>query len=235
MDINVLIQSLMAGLVTGLGAVICLLIKKPTNKILSLVLGFAAGIMIGISLFSLIPHSLTSGNPFFTVVGFILGGFLMGIIDPLISRFYNDKDNNYLRMGIFIAIGMAIHDLPEGMAIGASSLVSKQLGFFTSLTIGLHNIAEGLAIALPLILGKSNYKTVIFITTMTGLSTFFGTIFGFLLISVSPQFIAASMSFAAGAMIYIASDELIPHSHDKNKRWANIGIMIGIAITVLSP
>ena len=236
-SINILIFSLIAGLVTGLGAIISVLIKNPTNKIISLALGFASGIMIGVSLLSLIPHSISLGDIEFTAIGFIVGGIFMWFIDSFIPHFDKGKEKNniYLKMGYFIAVGIAIHNLPEGIAIGASSAVSEQLGIFTAGAIGIHNIAEGMAVALPLCLGKITKRKIIFITTMTGLSTFFGTIIGVLLVSISPLFIASSMAFAAGAMLYIASDELIPHSHNTHVEFANIGIMVGIAISFLLP
>ncbi len=237
MNINVLIFSLLAGLVTGLGSIISILIKKPTDKIMSLALGFASGIMIGVSLLSLIPNSLETGDVLFTAIGFIIGAFFMWLVDTFTPHIHKEEANNndYLKMGYFIAIGIAIHNLPEGIAIGASSSVSEQLGLFTAMIIGLHNIAEGMAVALPLYLGRVDKKRIIFITTMTGLSTFFGTIFGIVLVNISPKFIATSMAFAAGAMIYIASDELIPHGHSTQSEYANIGIMIGIALAFLIP
>ena len=237
MKVNILVFSLIAGLVTGLGSIISVLIKKPTNKIMSLSLGFASGIMIGVSLLSLIPHSLETGDVLYTTIGFIIGGIFMWLIDIYTPHLHKNEtnDNNYLKMGYFIAIGIAIHNLPEGVAIGASSGVSEQLGLLTASVIGLHNIAEGMAVALPLCLGQVAKKRIILITTMTGLSTFLGAILGIALVSISPLFIASSMAFAAGAMIYIASDELIPHSHKEHSEYANIGIMIGIALAFLLP
>ncbi len=237
MNANILVMSLLAGLVTGLGAIVSILLKNPTKKIISLSLGFASGIMIGVSLLSLIPHSLETGDVFFTAIGFIIGGFFMWLIDTYTPHMHKDEanDNNYLKMGYFIALGIAIHNLPEGVAIGASSVVSEKLGFLTAVVIGLHNIAEGMAVALPLHMGKVAKRRIIFITTLTGLSTFFGTILGLMLVNISPLFIAFSMAFAAGAMIYIASDELIPHSHKVYSELANIGIMIGIAAAFLIP
>lgn len=160
--------------------------------------------------------------------------WLIDIFMPHVHKTETDC-STYLKMGYFIAIGIAIHNLPEGVAIGASSTVSEQLGIFTAGAIGLHNIAEGMAVALPLCLGKIAKRKIIFITSLTGLSTFFGTIIGLILVGISPLFVALSMAFAAGAMIYIASDELIPHSHQAHSEFANIGIMIGVAAAFLLP
>lgn len=236
-NVNVLVFSLFAGLATGLGAIISILIKEPTEKVMSLALGFASGIMIGVSLLSLIPHSLETGDIWLAATGFIVGGIFMWLIDIFMPHVHKTETDcsTYLKMGYFIAIGIAIHNLPEGIAIGASSVISEQLGIFTAGAIGIHNIAEGMAVALPLCLGRIAKKKIVFITTLTGLSTFFGAIIGFILVGISPLFIAASMAFAAGAMIYIASDELIPLSHQAHSEFANIGVMVGIAAAFLLP
>ena len=123
--------------------------------------------------------------------------------------------------------------MPEGIAIGTSSHVSAQLGINTALTIGIHNIAEGLSVAMPLCLGRMGNIRIVFVTTMTGLATLLGAYLGLLLVSVSPTFISLSLAFAAGAMIYISSDELIPHSHRVHSDASNIGIILGIILAVL--
>ena len=193
--------------------------------------------MIGISLLSLIPHSLETGTPFSTIFGFISGGIFLWLIDILLPHIHKTEIDcdKYLKMGYFIALGIAFHNLPEGIAIGASNAVSDELGTFTALAIGLHNIAEGLSVAMPLCLGKIGKRRVVFITTLTGLSTFLGTVIGLALVQVSSLFISFSMAFAAGAMIYIVSDELIPQSHSSHSEFANVGVMLGITFALLMP
>ncbi|HHX51668.1 MAG TPA: ZIP family metal transporter, partial [Clostridia bacterium] len=208
--INILLSSLLAGLVTGVGALIAIVLKEPSDKLISLTLGFASGIMIGISAFSLIPNSLDTGTVLICIIGFVGGGIFLFLVDiglPHIHKIESDCDA-YLKMGYFIAIGIAFHNLPEGIAIGASNTISEQLGLMTALAIGLHNIAEGLSVAVPLRLGRVGKKRIVFITTFTGLSTFLGAILGIMLVNISQLFISFALAFAAGAMIYIASDEL---------------------------
>lgn len=235
--VHILILSLIAGLVTGVGALVSIILKEPSDKVISLALGFASGIMIGVALLSLIPHSLETGNIFYCVVGFITGGIFLWLIDILMPHIHKVEADcgDYLKMGYFIAIGIAFHNLPEGIAIGASNSVSEELGFFMAIAIGLHNVAEGMSVALPLCMGKVAKRKIVFITTLTGLSTFVGTIIGLALVNISSVFISLSMAFAAGAMIYIASDELIPHSHSVHSEFANVGIMIGITAALLLP
>jgi ZIP family zinc transporter len=236
-NVNILISSLIAGLVTGVGALIAIALREPSSKLVSLTLGFASGIMIGISAFSLIPNSIDTGTIVTCIVGFVIGGVFLFLVDiglPHIHKIESDC-GAYLKMGYFIAIGIAFHNLPEGIAIGASNAISEHLGLMTALAIGLHNIAEGLSVAVPLRLGRIGKKRIVFITTMTGLSTFFGAGLGMILVNVSQTFISFGMAFAAGAMIYIASDELIPHSHSVHSEFANLGIMLGFTAALFLP
>jgi len=219
------------------GALIAIVLKEPSDKLISLTLGFASGIMIGISAFSLIPNSLDTGTVLICIIGFVGGGIFLFLVDiglPHIHKIESDCDA-YLKMGYFIAIGIAFHNLPEGIAIGASNTISEQLGLMTALAIGLHNIAEGLSVAVPLRLGRVGKKRIVFITTFTGLSTFLGAILGIMLVNISQLFISFALAFAAGAMIYIASDELIPHSHSVHSEFANAGIMLGFTAALFLP
>lgn len=229
------IYGLLAGVVTGVGALIAIAIGEITDRILSVSLGFASGIMIGISTLSLIPSSLEIGNPYFCVAGFIAGALFLFLIDitmPHIHKVETDCER-YAKMGYFIALGIALHNLPEGIAIGATNEVSHQMGVITAITIGLHNIAEGLCVAMPLCLGNVRKRRIVSITTFTGLSTLLGTWLGMIFGLISPLFIAFFLAFAAGAMIYISSDELIPKSHSTHSEFANIGILGGFALALL--
>jgi len=220
---------------TGVGAIISIAIKNPSDKLLSLSLGFAAGIMLGISTFSLIPESIELGNLYYCAVGFIGGAIFLGLIDYILPHIHKNeaKYDEYKKMGYFIAIGIAVHNLPEGIAIGVSNEVSTVMGFYMAVSIGIHNIAEGLSVAMPLRLSPNMKKTrIVFITTITGLATLFGTFIGTAIVSLSTFFISVSLAFAAGAMIYITSAELIPKSHRSHGKYANIGVIAGILLSL---
>lgn len=221
-------------MVTGIGAIITVLIKSPSERIMSLSLGFAAGIMIGISTLSLIPESIGAGSPVFCLLGFVSGAFLLWLVDVLLPHIHKSETecDMYLKMGSFIALGIAFHNLPEGIAIGASNEISAELGVYTAVSIGIHNIAEGLSVAMPLCLGKMRKIRIVYVTTFTGLATLLGTLIGLYLVSISTSFISFSLAFAAGAMVYIASDELIPQSHCVHSHFANAGIILGILLAI---
>lgn len=233
--ITIIFFSFIAGLVTGVGALIAVAIKNPSDRLLSGSLGFASGIMIGISTLSLLPESLATGNLYISIGGFASGALFLGLIDmalPHVHKSETDCDM-YMKMGYFVAFGIALHNLPEGIAIGASNEVSPTLGLFTAVSIGIHNVAEGLSVAMPLCRGQVKRLRIVFITALTGLATVIGTIIGILLMKVTPFFISYSLAFAAGAMIYIAIDELIPHSHGVHTNAANVGIVLGILAALL--
>jgi len=233
--IAIYLSSLIAGLLTGVGALIAIAIKNPSDKLLSVSLGFAAGIMLGISTFSLIPESIELGNLYYCALGFVSGAGFLGLLDYILPHIHKNEVeyDDYKKMGYFIALGIAVHNLPEGVAIGVSNEVSSAMGFYMAVAIGIHNIAEGLSVAMPLSLSPNIKKSeILFITTMTGLVTFFGTFIGTAIVNISSFFVSASLAFAAGAMIYITSAELIPKSHRSHSKYANIGVVTGILLSL---
>ena len=129
-------------------------------------------------------------------------------------------DNKILQAGYLIFLGIALHNIPEGLAIGAGLEASPELGLYIAIALGLHNIPEGAAVAGPLRAGGLPVAKVVFLTLIAGLMSPVGAALGLVFINISPLFIAGSLSFAAGAMVYIANDELIPRSHKLNSHAA---------------
>ena len=113
-------------------------------------------------------------------------------------------------MGYLIAIGIALHDLPEGFAIAAGYAVPGQLGLAIALAIGLHNLPEGMAVAVPLNMAGVSKWSIMGITVLVSLFTPLGTLIGLFLISFSQDFIALLLAMAGGAMFYLVVDELLP-------------------------
>lgn len=231
---SILLSSLIAGLLTGVGALIAVNIKKINNKVISLSLGFAAGVMIGVSIFHLIPESINAASRVYCLTGLVVGFLFMHLLERLVPHHPEQicNDNKYLKMGYLIALGIAIHNLPEGLAIGASSGISEKTGLIMAVLIGLHNIVEGLAVSIPLCLGNIKKSKTVFITTLTGLSTLLGAAIGLYLINISSKLISVSMSFAAGAMLYIAILELVPNSFKEDKNLSVLGIVVGTLLAL---
>ena len=242
------IYSFLAGISTVLGAVIIWFFGLPGVKTLSGLLGFAGGIMIAISLFDLLPEALEMGSMILVVAGFLLGAGMMYLLDKIIPHAHmsapdklevenvnNLDDANYfsnkiLRTGYLIFLGIAIHNLPEGLAIGAGLEASPELGLYIAVAIGLHNIPEGMAVAGPLRAGGLTFKKIFLLTLLAGLMTPLGAAIGLIMFSVSSLFVAGGLAFAAGAMIYIVNDELIPQAHNLDSHVANAGLIIGLLL-----
>ena len=237
--------SFLAGISTSLGVILLIIFGKPSVKVLAALLGFAGGIMIGISVFELMPEALALGSMVSTMIGFILGSAMMFSLDIILPHSHlsesddlvvenpdnlNKMENSILRTGYLILIGIALHNLPEGLAIGAGLEASPEVGLFISLAIGLHNIPEGLAMAGPLKAGGLSSIKIFLFTLVAGLMTPLGTAIGLLFFSISPVFVGGSLAFAAGAMVYIVNDELIPQANSMHNHLANVGLISGILL-----
>jgi ZIP family zinc transporter len=231
-------QSLIAGLATVLGAIIILITKIPDKKVLAFLLGMAGGVMTSVVIFDLIPSALVYGNALVASLGFIFGLFLMFFLDLLISLFSSlknslqkpEKQTYFLKMGYLIAIGIALHDLPEGMAIAVGYAAKESLGLLIALSISLHNIPEGMATAAPLVMAGMPRSRVILICLLISLITPLGALLGIILISLSARFISLLLALAGGAMAFIVKKELLPEAHRQYPGTAHIGFILGILL-----
>lgn len=223
---------------TSLGGFIGAFIKLTSNKTLCFILEFAAGLMTAIISFDLIPEALNIISISSCIIGIFIGILCMIYCNKLVGNFSNRSNKNHLPLktsmfetGIIIALGLAIHNFPEGLAIGAGFEASSILGFKLALAIALHDIPEGISIALPLKASGTSKIKAILITTISGLTTGLGAFFGAIVGCISQSFIGFSLSFAAGCMLYIVACELIPESKKRySGRFASFGNMLGLII-----
>ena len=226
---------------TTLGGIIGVVIKKNSNKFLSFILSFASGLMMSIICFDLIPEALGISSIINVIIGIIIGVITMIFCDLLVQkkfntnkRFREDKDT-LLKTGIIVSIGLAIHNFPEGLAIGSGFEASMKLGLSLALAICLHDIPEGISMAVPMKNGGMKISKVIFYVILSGITTGIGAFFGAIVGSISQEVIAICLSFAAGAMLYIVSGELIPESNQLYKgRMTALGNMIGFIIGIFA-
>jgi len=233
---QIMLLSLLAGLATCLGGLVVVIFGKPNEKALAVFLGMAAGIMLAVVIFDLIPSSLTYGNITTASLGFALGILLMYFLDLVLTNFYPlmhdspSRPTYLLKMGYLIAIGIALHDLPEGIAIAVGYSATTKLGLVLALAIGMHNIPEGMATAAPLRMGGMNPAKIILINGLVSLFTPLGTWLGMLIVNFSNHFISALLALAAGAMTYLVKDELLPESHRRHPNFSKLGIGFGLSI-----
>ncbi len=257
--LNILIISAGAGIIgTGLGGLIGIFFGSKSEKALSGILSFSAGVMLSIVCFDLIPEALSISQNIYFVLAATASGILMVVVigywvdkincnrknsieaknkitniacvDPALSR--NGKSSLY-RAGLVMLLAIALHNLPEGMAIGAGSSVSQVRGSMLGLLIAIHNIPEGMSIAAPLCAGGMGKAKSVLLASLSGASTVIGGLIGYLISSVNMFFTAISLAFAGGAMLFVTFGEIIPEavSADKNRSFAFftiIGILVGI-------
>lgn len=240
-----IVYSFFAGISTSLGVLLVILMGKPSKNILALLLGFAGGVMIAISVFELMPEAVHAGNLGTTIIGLILGAGMMFGLDEIIPHSHlsgkdelvvenaeklENMEDSMLKTGYLILLGIALHNLPEGLAIGAGIQSNPQLGAFIAVAIAVHNIPEGVAMAGPLKAGGLKNNRIFLFTLLAGLMTPLGAAFGLLFFSISPIFIGGSLAFAAGAMIYIVNDELVPQANEMNSHLGNAGFIAGLLL-----
>ena len=226
---------------TTIGGIIGVKFKNPSKKFLSFILAFASGLMLAIVCFDLLPEAFNLTNLPTAFLGIFLGIVMMIICDLLVDKKFNkstrfkDSKNALLKTGIVVSIGLALHNLPEGLAIGSGFGASIKLGLSLAIAICLHDIPEGISMAVPMKNGGMKKSKVIFYVVLSGVTTGIGAFLGALVGGISQSIIAMCLAFAAGAMIYIVSGELIPESNKVYKGRMNaIGYIMGFILGIFS-
>ena len=234
--LNIAWLGLVFGMIgTTLGGIVGVNINFKSNKILGFILEFAAGLMTAIICFDLIPEALNIVSIFTCIVGIILGIISMIFCDNFINKLYkkNNKYNSLLKTGLIVGIGLTIHNLPEGLAIGSGFEVSESLGLSLALAIAIHDFPEGVSMAVPMNKGGYSKKKAVILTAISGITTGIGALIGAIIGGISKILIGISLAFAAGTMLYIVSCELIPESNRLYKgRFSSLGNMLGIILGI---
>lgn len=238
---------------TGMGGLLGAVFGRESEKTVSVLLSFAGGVMLSVVCFDLIVDALDNSGITLVFLGVMFGFSLIFLLNDLIDRFAlcknHAKKDEYTGYspkklffgGVVMAIAIALHNLPEGMVIGASYADSDSSGIFKfselaiAVVIGLHDIPEGMAVAVPLISGGMKKTSAAALTALTGAPTVIGAVIGYMLGTLSPLWLSLSLSFASGAMLYVVFGELLP---DSALMWrskipvfaAVIGVLTGILI-----
>ena len=214
------------------------IIKKPKKIILYASLAFAASMMLGISFFQLIPESLKIIPFYFVGISFFCGVVIMWIVDrtlPHINPELVKKEKPSVKRSVtMLVIGMALHNLPEGLAIGTGFALTPTLGIMIALGIAAQDVPENIATIVPLYnLTKKKMKSFI-ITTATILFEVIGFVLGYYFLKgASLHLLGASLAMAAGFMTYISIEELIPAARIKQNLKVGITSLVLGAIVVL--
>jgi zinc transporter, ZIP family len=251
--------TLLAGLSTGIGGILIFCTKQTNKKFLSAALGFSAGVMIYVSMIEIfvkarnsleIVYGTTKGY-WVTTIAFFAGIVLIAIIDRFVPSAVNPhelrdvkeieimktNDPDLLRMGLFSALAIAIHNFPEGLATFIAAIQEPALGIGIAFAIAIHNIPEGIVVSIPIYFATGNQKKAFLCSFLSGLSEPVGAIIGYFLLM---QFFNESMFgtvFAgiAGIMVYISFDELLPTAEKYGEHHIAIyGLISGMAVMALS-
>lgn len=230
---EVMIIGLIAGAATAVGGLISFVLPIQNKSCLELTLGFAGGIMVGLSLFQLMPEGYFFAQGVFSVaLGFSFGiiiMFLISLLFPADCDISTDEQGSLRKTGGFISLSIALHNLPEGIAMGVGFAGHSTLGFLIAIAILLHNIPEGIGIGVPLRKGGIGVWMVLAVTLVTGLITPMGALIGWKLGIVSPSYLGWGMGLAAGAMVFIAFTKLLFFKG----YWNYLGAFCGILLTFL--
>ena len=236
---NIALFGLISGMTgTSIGGLAAFFINKASNRFLSSILEFSAGLMTSVVCCKLIPEAFSLGSSIAVFSGIFAGVAAIVVIEGFIkkSKFLKTKYNNssLLKTGIMTSIGIALHNFPEGFAVGSGFEASINLGLMITAVIVIHDIPEGIAMAVPMRAGGFSRSRAFFYTALSGVPMAFGALFGSLLGEISKQLIAVCLGFAGGAMLYIVYGELVPESKRLYLgRLSSIGNVLGIICGII--
>jgi len=226
------IESAAIGVIVGAlgtiaGGLLALLIGKRLKEPRPF-LAFAGGMMVAVVFFDMFIESAQLGGILIMIIGAAVGGMFFAVAAPLVSR--GEAPSMYT-MGILVLVGIALHNLPEGIAIGAALVENQRMALSLALLMLVHDVPEGIAVCLPLRMAGLPVSRVFFLAFLTAIPTAAGAVIGTAVGSISREMIAACIAFAGGAMLYISLRELIPAAGEKKALPALLGLCFGFLLT----
>lgn len=246
-----ILLALFAGIATALGSAIVFFIKELKNSYLAFSLAFSTGVMITVSFIELLPMGIDIIGFGKALVLFFAGTIVIFLIDYFIPHEYimervlkpkkgnekeqNEKNHALLKVGWLTALGLAIHNFPEGLAVFAGNLYSITFGITIAIAIAIHNITEGIAISIPIFFATQKKRQAFIISFFSGIAEPIGAILGaiILLPILSQELIGGSLAFVAGVMVYICMDELLPTAvrySEGNSHLMTFGFLLGSGV-----
>lgn len=255
--------TLLAGLSTGIGSTLAFYAKQTDKKFLSGALGFSAGVMIYVSFVEILIKARTSLTAVYgdfngyllTLLAFFGGILVIALIDKFVpsgENPHNIRDVNemnksgeaqaleerqLLRMGLFSALAIAIHNFPEGLATFIGAIQDPTLGVSIAVAIAIHNIPEGIAVSVPMYYATGDKKQAFRYSFLSGLSEPLGALVGYFLLLrfISETMFGIVFAMVAGIMVYISLDELLPTAEKYGYHHVAIyGLVMGMAVMAIS-
>jgi ZIP family zinc transporter len=253
--LTAILLSVLAGLATGIGGLIVVSLKKVSKKTLSFGLGLSSGIMVIIGIRDLFGKSIELSNYYLAVASFMAGALFILAIDYLVPHEFvhreegirrhaedakhlpsrmEKKRSGLMAAGIIMALGITIHNIPEGMIVGAGYAAMPAFGIVLAFAIALHNIPEGVAVAVPLCASGYSKRKTFWVTLVSGLAEPLGAVAAVAFISIMPGVLPSMLGFAGGVMTYITMDELIPTAQKYGSPHAiGFGLMGGLVLAMI--
>lgn len=251
--------TLFAGLSTGIGSLMAFFSKKFNPKFLAASLGFSAGVMIYVSLVEIFFKAKTSlvsiydvkPGYWITIISFFGGIAIIALIDKLVPSYENPHElknvhngemsgqgsKKLMRMGLFSALAIAIHNFPEGLATFMAAIKDSTLGVSIAIAIAIHNIPEGIAVSVPIYYATKSRKKALSYSVLSGFSEPIGALIGFFLLRSFLNDAAFGIVFSAvaGIMVYISLDELLPTAEEYGQHHIAIsGLIAGMIVMSIS-
>lgn len=219
---------------TGLGGAAACLLRRDSDRVVSLLLSFAAGVMAAVVCADLLAEALAQGCTGLAAAGVLLGFGATGGLNVLLAA-RPSGEGRLVLAGAVMAAAIALHNVPEGMVIGASFAAGERGGWLMAAVIGLHNVPEGMAVAVPLAAGGERRWRAAALAALTGAPTVLGAGVGYWMGTLGPRSLAAALSFASGAMLYVVFGELLPEAaalwRSKAPALAAVvGVLVGMGI-----
>lgn len=210
--ITIILLSFLSAITTLIGVGLALYFKK-SSKGIAIGIGFSAGIMLLISFLELLPEAVKVSGVLPTLVASIFGIILIYSLNLIFPHIHFGKEKGILpwqiKTAYLVALGLILHDFPEGFAMANSYIYAPALGWLVAISIAIHNIPEEFAMAIPLIIGKQK-QALINLAVLSALAEPLGAIIGIFAYIIVPTLNSLFMAFAAGAMIFISVHELYP-------------------------
>ena len=246
--------TLVAGLCTGIGGLVVFFPNIKNDRFLSVSMSFAAGVMLYVSFVEMLPEAQFSlkdifGNAcggFLSLTLFFIGMMLVYLLDKLLPALFQEGNKSHLSLnktkslyntGLLVAIALAVHNFPEGIATFLSSINDFSMGIVITIAIALHNIPEGVSVAMPIYFSTGNKWKAFRYSLFSGLAEPLGAIIVFLIVgnNVSDELLSCCFAVISGVMVYISLVCLLPSSWEfGNKKDTLLGLILGMFIMAIS-